>query len=84
MTIDSRRCQDLDRALSLEWLETNGRGGGVSGTGPRAEKRRPPALVLGGRGPPGGRGGLGGECFFLTSLASGRRVSVYFCGRALS
>ena len=26
MTIDSRRCQDLDRALSLEWLETNGRG----------------------------------------------------------
>ena len=32
MTIDARGCRDLERALSLEWLESNGRGGYASGT----------------------------------------------------
>ena len=32
MKIEKADCQNLDRALSLEWLETNGRGGFASGT----------------------------------------------------
>ena len=52
MTIDSRRCQDLDRALSLEWLETNGRGGYASGTVAGANTRRYHALLLVARRPP--------------------------------
>ena len=27
MKVDKEDCRNLDRALSLEWLETNGRGG---------------------------------------------------------
>ena len=30
--VGADECRDLDRALSLEWLETNGRGGFASGT----------------------------------------------------
>ncbi|GAB1724772.1 MAG: glycogen debranching protein [Nitrospira sp. CR1.1] len=52
MTIDSRRCQDLERALSLEWLETNGRGGYASGTVAGANTRRYHALLLVARHPP--------------------------------
>ena len=52
MTIDSRRCQDLDRALNLEWLETNGRGGFASGTVAGANVRRYHALLLVARRPP--------------------------------
>ena len=59
MTIDSRRCQDLDRALSLEWLETNGRGGRALGARARADNPAHPACLLGGRGPPGCRVGAG-------------------------
>ena len=51
MTIDSRRCQDLDRALSLEWLETNGRGGYASGT-VAGNTRRYHAVLLVARHPP--------------------------------
>jgi hypothetical protein len=32
MKISTQDCQNLDRALTLEWLETNGRGGFASGT----------------------------------------------------
>ena len=52
MTIDSSRCQDLERALSLEWLETNGRGGYASGTVAGANTRRYHALLLVARRPP--------------------------------
>ena len=52
MTLDSRRCQDLERALSLEWLETNGRGGYASGTVAGANTRRYHALLLVARHPP--------------------------------
>ena len=52
MTIDSFRCQDLERALSLEWLETNGRGGYASGTVAGANTRRYHALLLVARRPP--------------------------------
>ena len=44
-------CQDLDRALSLEWLETNGRGGFASGTVSGANTRRYHALLLTARQP---------------------------------
>ena len=44
--IDALRCQDLERALSLEWLETNGRGGYASGTVAGANTRRYHALLL--------------------------------------
>ena len=52
MTIDSRHCQDLDGALNLEWLETNGRGGYASGTVAGANTRRYHALLLIARHPP--------------------------------
>ena len=52
MIIDSRRCQDLEQALSLEWLETNGRGGYASGTVAGANTRRYHALLLVARHPP--------------------------------
>lgn len=52
MTIDSFRCQDLERGLSLEWLETNGRGGYASGTVAGANTRRYHALLLVARRPP--------------------------------
>ncbi len=52
MTIDARECRDLDRALSLEWLEPNGRGGYASGTVAGANTRRYHALLLMARHPP--------------------------------
>ncbi|HEU5407044.1 MAG TPA: glycogen debranching enzyme N-terminal domain-containing protein, partial [Nitrospira sp.] len=44
--IGKKECQNLDRALSLEWLETNGRGGFASGTVSGANTRRYHALLL--------------------------------------
>lgn len=52
MKVESRCCQDLERALSLEWLETNGRGGYASGTVAGANTRRYHALLLVARHPP--------------------------------
>lgn len=55
MKIEKADCQDLDRALSLEWLETNGRGGFSSGTVAGANTRRYHALLLVARQPPADR-----------------------------
>jgi len=55
MKIGKKECQDLDRALSLEWLETNGRGGFASGTIAGANTRRYHALLLTARRPPSDR-----------------------------
>ncbi len=55
MNIPSKDCRRLDHALSLEWLETNGRGGFASGTVAGANTRRYHALLLTARNPPGGR-----------------------------
>lgn len=44
--IGKKECQNLDRALSLEWLETNGCGGFASGTVAGANTRRYHALLL--------------------------------------
>ncbi|HNI66836.1 MAG TPA: amylo-alpha-1,6-glucosidase [Nitrospira sp.] len=52
MTIDARGCRDLERALSLEWLESNGRGGYASGTVAGANTCRYHALLLVARHPP--------------------------------
>lgn len=52
MLIGKKDCQNLDRALSLEWLETNGRGGFSSGTVAGANTRRYHALLLVARQPP--------------------------------
>ena len=46
MRVEQADCQNLDRALSLEWLETNGRGGFASGTIAGANTRRYHALLL--------------------------------------
>jgi len=53
--VEAAECRDLDRALSLEWLETNGRGGFASGTVAGANTRRYHALLLVARRPPGER-----------------------------
>ncbi|HSQ50782.1 MAG TPA: amylo-alpha-1,6-glucosidase [Nitrospiraceae bacterium] len=55
MRIEKADCQNLDRALSLEWLETNGRGGFASGTVAGANTRRYHALLLTARKPPSER-----------------------------
>lgn len=55
MKISAEDCRNLDRALSLEWLETNGRGGFASGTIAGANTRRYHALLLTARKPPGER-----------------------------
>lgn len=55
MRIDKEVCRNLDRALSLEWLETNGRGGFASGTVAGANTRRYHALLLVARKPPSER-----------------------------
>ena len=55
MKIERTDCQNLDRALSLEWLETNGRGGFASGTIAGANTRRYHALLLTARKPPSER-----------------------------
>ena len=55
MKIDQATCQNLDRALGLEWLETNGRGGFASGTVAGPNTRRYHALLLVARKPPAER-----------------------------
>jgi predicted glycogen debranching enzyme len=55
MKVDKEDCRNLDRALSLEWLETNGRGGFASGTIAGANTRRYHALLLTARKPPSER-----------------------------
>lgn len=55
MKVSTEGCQRLDRALNLEWLETNGRGGFASGTVAAANTRRYHALVLTARKPPSER-----------------------------
>jgi predicted glycogen debranching enzyme len=55
MRIGPVDCQNLDCALSLEWLETNGRGGFASGTVAGANTRRYHALLLTARKPPSER-----------------------------
>lgn len=55
MKVDKEECRDLDRALSLEWLETNGRGGFSSGTVAGANTRRYHALLLTATKPPSER-----------------------------
>jgi predicted glycogen debranching enzyme len=55
MKVDKEDCRNLDRALSLEWLETNGRGGFASGTIAGANTRRYHALLLTARTPPSER-----------------------------
>lgn len=52
MNIPASDCQNLDRALSLEWLEPNGRGGFASGTVAGANTRRYHALLLIAERPP--------------------------------
>ncbi|MDP9132462.1 MAG: glycogen debranching enzyme N-terminal domain-containing protein, partial [Nitrospirota bacterium] len=51
MKVDSLRCQDFESSLSLEWLETNGRGGYASGTVAGANTRRYHAVLLVARQP---------------------------------
>ncbi|MDH5740610.1 MAG: amylo-alpha-1,6-glucosidase [Nitrospira sp.] len=46
MKVGTQDCQDLDRALSLEWLATNGCGGFSSGSISGANTRRYHALLL--------------------------------------
>jgi predicted glycogen debranching enzyme len=55
MKVDKEDYRSLDRALSLEWLETNGRGGFASGTVAGANTRRYHALLLTARKPPSER-----------------------------
>ena len=55
MKIGVEDCRNLNRALSLEWLETNGRGGFASGTIAGANTRRYHALLLTARKPPSER-----------------------------
>lgn len=52
MKFGRAECQDFECALSLEWLETNGRGGFASGTVAGANTRRYHALLLIARKPP--------------------------------
>ncbi|HJT22301.1 MAG TPA: amylo-alpha-1,6-glucosidase [Nitrospira sp.] len=77
MRISKEDCRNLDRALALEWLEPNGRGGFASGTVAGANTRRYHALLLTARQPPGERIVLvnhveewvdvGGESFSLST-----------------
>ncbi|TKB73109.1 MAG: glycogen debranching protein [Nitrospira sp.] len=55
MKVNTQDSRNLDRALSLEWLETNGRGGFSSGTVAGANTRRYHALLLTARKPPSER-----------------------------
>jgi predicted glycogen debranching enzyme len=55
MKVSTQDCQNFDRAVSLEWLETNGRGGFASGTVAGANTRRYHALLLVARKPPSER-----------------------------
>ena len=92
MEVAKEDCQDLDRALSLEWLETNRRGGFSSGTIAGANTRRYNALLLTACKPPGERFvlvnqveewlDLGGQSFLLSSNcypgAASIRLSVLY------
>jgi len=55
VNIGTKDCNNLDHALTLEWLEPNGRGGFSSGTVAGANTRRYHALLLTARTPPGER-----------------------------
>jgi len=55
MKVDKEDCRTLDRALNLEWLEANGRGGFSSGTVAGANTRRYHALLLTAHKPPNER-----------------------------
>ena len=55
LKVDGKVTKNLDRALSLEWLESNGRGGFASGTVAGANTRRYHALLLTARRPPAER-----------------------------
>jgi len=55
MNLDAKDCQNFERAVSLEWLEPNGRGGFASGTVAGPNTRRYHALLLIARTPPTGR-----------------------------
>lgn len=55
MKVGAEDCRNLDRAVNLEWLETNGRGEFASGTIASANTRRYHALLLTARKPPGER-----------------------------
>jgi len=55
MRVKKEDCRNLGRALDLEWLETNGRGGFASGTVAGANTRRYHALLLIARTPPSER-----------------------------
>lgn len=50
--VEGADCRDLARAIGLEWLETNGRGGFASGTVAGPNTRRYHALLLVARRPP--------------------------------
>ena len=52
MNVSAEDCQNLERSLTLEWLETNGRGGFSSGTVAGPNTRRYHALLLIARNPP--------------------------------
>jgi predicted glycogen debranching enzyme len=52
MRVKKEDCQNFNQAVSLEWLETNGRGGFASGTVAGANTRRYHALLLVARNPP--------------------------------
>jgi predicted glycogen debranching enzyme len=52
MNVGAQDCQNLERSLPLEWLETNGRGGFSSGTVAGPNTRRYHALLLIARNPP--------------------------------
>jgi predicted glycogen debranching enzyme len=55
MKVAQADCRTLETALSLEWLDTNGRGGFSSGTVAGANTRRYHALLLVARTPPAER-----------------------------
>src|SRR5437763_16473183 len=55
MKIENHHCRHLDSALSLECLETNGRGAFASGTIAGVNTRRYHALLLTARKPPSER-----------------------------
>ncbi|MGA2052392.1 MAG: amylo-alpha-1,6-glucosidase [Opitutales bacterium] len=55
LTLDAAALHQLDRALSCEWLETNGLGGWASGTIAGAHTRRYHGLLVAALRPPVGR-----------------------------
>ena len=55
ISLDKTICNDLEAALSREWLETNGLGGFACGTVAGANTRRYHGLLTAALNPPGGR-----------------------------